>query len=384
VIGRGAAEVVSVSRRGRLVAITCLFVGCLVAVVVAGSLWLHPRSSSPSALGAAPAILPLDVPAPEFTLTGQFGEPVSMHHFRGKAVVLAFVDSQCTTICPLTTATLTSARDDLGAAASRVQLLGINANPLATSVAAVHAYSQAHDLLYRWNFLTGSKQRLSAVWRDYHVYAAAIAGKIDHDPIVFVIDPNGRERAIFHTAMSYASIGVQAAELAQAIAKSLDPNGSVRASTGPAPTSLVLPTQNATLPVVAGTPSTAVVIGPGHAHLIVFLASWLTQTSSMNAQVATLNAYQRTAQRRGLPSLIAIDLATTEPRADSLASTLAALRVQPRFPVVSDTSGAVADGYQAQDAPWLILTARNGRPQWQHGGWLTAGELLASVARAAR
>ena len=106
-IGRGAAEVVSVSRRGRLVAITCLFVGCLVAVVVAGSLWLHPRSSSPSASGAAPAILPLDLPAPEFTLTGQFGEPVSMHHFRGKAVVLAFVDSQCTTICPLTTATLT-------------------------------------------------------------------------------------------------------------------------------------------------------------------------------------------------------------------------------------------------------------------------------------
>ena len=307
-----------------------------------------------------------------------------MHHFRGKAVVLAFVDSQCTTICPLTTATLTSARDDLGAAASRVQLLGINANPLATSVAAVHAYSQAHDLLYRWNFLTGSKQRLSAVWRDYHVYAAAIASKIDHDPIVFVIDPNGRERAIFHTAMSYASIGVQAAELAQAIAKSLDPNGSVRASTGPAPTSLVLPTQNATLPVVAGTPSTAVVIGPGHAHLIVFLASWLTQTSSMNAQVATLNAYQRTAQRRGLPSLIAIDLATTEPRADSLASTLAALRVQPRFPVVSDTSGAVADGYQAQDAPWVVLTAQNGKLQWQHGGWLTAGELLASVARAAR
>ena len=29
--------------------------------------------------------------------------PVSLHSFRGRMVILAFNDSECTTVCPLTT-----------------------------------------------------------------------------------------------------------------------------------------------------------------------------------------------------------------------------------------------------------------------------------------
>src|ERR1700691_2626234 len=43
------------------------------------------------------------VPAPDFTLTDQFGRRVSLRQFRGKVLVIAFVDARCTTVCPLTT-----------------------------------------------------------------------------------------------------------------------------------------------------------------------------------------------------------------------------------------------------------------------------------------
>src|SRR5260370_39217116 len=64
------------------------------------------------------------VPAPSFALTNQFGADISLRQFRGKAVVLAFVDARCTSICPLTTLSMTEAIGMLGRAAARdVQLL---------------------------------------------------------------------------------------------------------------------------------------------------------------------------------------------------------------------------------------------------------------------
>lgn len=374
------ASVPRTPRRRRLVVFNCAFIVCVLAGIGVVTAISMRSSGHPSPAGAS-AVLPLDVPAPDFALTGQFGQPVTMQDFRGKTVVLAFVDSQCTTVCPLTTSTLTTATDELGANSSRVQLLGINTNPLAASVGDVHAYSAAHDLLYRWSFLTGSTAQLSAVWAAYHVYAAATSDGIEHDPAVIVIDPAGRERAIFHTSMSYASVAVQAAQLAQAVAATL---GVAADGTVPPPTSVLLPSAAVALPVVAGAPSTTVELGPGHAHLIVFLASWLTETSNLKAQISALNDYQRAAQHDGLPGLVVIDLATTEPRADSLAATLTRLGVQPQFPVVSDVGGAIADGYQVQDAPWYSLTARNGVPSWQHDGWLSASALLTAVTKAAK
>ena len=366
------------SPRRRLVLFNFIFVLCvLLCVGVVVAVVFRPRSSPPAPATPAPPVLPLNVAAPGFVLTGQFGQKVSMSDYRGKAVVLSFVDSECTTICPLTTSTLTAATDDLGQNSSRVQLLGIDANPLATSVGDVRAYSAAHDLLYRWNFLTGSVADLSAVWKAYHVYTAVTGTGIDHDPVVIVIDPAGRERAIFHTAMSYASVAVQAAQLAQAIAATLGV-ASTR-STLPAPTSVIPPSANVAMTVVAGTPSTTVELGPGHPHLIVFLASWLTQTSDLKAQISILNEYQNEASQDGLPSLVGMDLSTTEPQENSLEGTFVATGIQPQFPVVSDKGGALADGYQVQDAPWYSLAA--GTTSWQHDGWLTLPTLLAAVRK---
>ncbi len=133
-------------------------------------------------------------PAPPFTLTDQSGAKVSLSKFRGKALVIAFVDARCTTVCPLSTVSMTEAVRMLGPAAARhVQLLGINANPDATAVSDVRAYSVAHQMMRSWDFLTGGPAQLAAVWKAYHVYVAASHGNIDHQPAIYLIDPAGKE-----------------------------------------------------------------------------------------------------------------------------------------------------------------------------------------------
>ena len=49
------------------------------------------------------------------------GRSVSLHSFRGKVVILAFNDSECTTVCPLTTTAMLDAKAMLGKAGSQVR-----------------------------------------------------------------------------------------------------------------------------------------------------------------------------------------------------------------------------------------------------------------------
>ena len=49
------------------------------------------------------------------------------------------------------------------------------------------------------------------------------------------------------------------------------------------------------------------------------------------------------------------------------------------YPVGTDTSGRVADGYGVQDQPWYVLTAASGKITWSHDGWLSLPALRQAV-----
>src|ERR1700751_5129009 len=146
-------------------------------------------SMSGSANAAAQANPNLDLgtslnsqPAPEISLTNQFGQHMSLSQFRGKVVMLGFEDSECTTVCPLTTQSMVLAKELLGKAGSSVQLLGIDANPDAIAVANVLAYSRVHSMVNQWDFLTGTAAQLKQVWKDYGIAVQIQSGQIDHTP----------------------------------------------------------------------------------------------------------------------------------------------------------------------------------------------------------
>jgi cytochrome oxidase Cu insertion factor (SCO1/SenC/PrrC family) len=320
-------------------------------------------------------------PAPGFRLVNQFGEHMSLSQFRGKVVILAFVDSECTNVCPLTTLSMVEAKQLLGPAASRVQLLGVDANPHALSVADTLAYSRVHQMVNQWDFLTGTLAQVHTVWQAFHIAVQIDRGQIDHTPALFVIDPQGRERKVYLTQMAFDSIGQSAQVLAQEAASLLPGQPAVsRSARSLAYIPGTSPARKVTLP---GVPSGTVTLGTGHAHLVVFFATWLAETSDLRSHLLAMNGYVKAARRGGLPPLVAVDEAATEPSPRAAAAYLKTLGAPLSYPVAQDASGRLADGYGVQDQPWFVLTSASGKIIWKHDGWLGVGALKTAARKAA-
>ncbi len=321
------------------------------------------------------------IPAPNFTLTNQFGQRMSLSDFRGKVVILAFTDSECTTICPLTTQSMLAAKQLLGKAGSKVQLLGVDANPSATSVSDVLAYSQAHGMVNQWDFLTGTKAELAKIWKDYKIYVQIVHGLVDHTPALFVIDTRGRERKIYLTTMAYASITQAAQILAQESSSLLPGHPPLARTQSLAYIKGLSPSTTVRLDTL---PSGSLTLGPGKPHLVMFFATWLDETSDLKAKLLGLGRYARAAQAKGLPSLVVVDEEASEPSLATVRGYLAGLGRPLGYPVALDPTGRLADGYGVQDQPWFALTSASGAIVWKHDGWLPVSQLTADVRRASR
>jgi cytochrome oxidase Cu insertion factor (SCO1/SenC/PrrC family) len=173
---------------------------------------------------------------------------VSLSLFRGKVVILAFNDSECTTICPLTTSAMVQAKAMLGAAGRRVQLLGVDANPRAASLEDVLSYSQVHGMLHQWHFLTGSSAQLERVWKAYSIGVQIDQRQVDHSPAVFVIDSTGRLAKLYVTQQSYAAVGQFGQVLAEEVSSLLPGHPQVRSRLSYAQIGGISPTSSVALP----------------------------------------------------------------------------------------------------------------------------------------
>jgi protein SCO1/2 len=320
--------------------------------------------------------------APDIHLVNQFGQRMSLSQFRGKVVMLGFEDSECASVCPLTTQSMVLAKELLGKAGSSVQLLGVDANPDATKVANVMNYSRVHNMINQWDFLTGSLPQLKAVWKSYNIAVQIQSGQIDHTPALFIIDQQGKLQKIYLTQMAYSSITQSAQVLATEVASLLPahPKLSSLESLGTIPAQG--PTDTESLPAAdgAGSGSAATVtLGPGKARLVVFFATWLTETSDLNSELTSLNAYAKAAASKHLPALTAVDETATEPSAAAVSDYLHKLGPL-SYPVALDKAGRLADGYAVQDQPWLAVVNQAGKITWQHDGWVSLSELEKAAA----
>ena len=325
-----------------------------------------------------------NAPAPDFRLVNQFGQAMSLSQFRGKVILLGFEDSECTTVCPLTTQAMVLAKELLGKAGNSVQLLGVDANPDATTVSDVLSYSRAHGMLNRWDFLTGPAAQLKQVWSGYHIAVQVQQGAIDHTPALFVIDQQGRLQKVYLTQMAYSGVGQSAQVVALEVASLLPGHPKLASQQSLAAIPAQDPTAHVTLPAAAASGSglaggTTVSLGPGQSRLVVFFASWLSETSDLKAELAGLNAYAKAAPATHLPQLTAVDEAVTEPSSsavDGVLSSVGALDYQ----VGLDQTGRLADGYGVQDQPWLVLVNAAGKITWSHDGWLPVSAIEAAAA----
>ncbi len=370
------------------------FVGLAAVALVVVSV-VHPSSGQAGGASSAAAAqadvlrdnpnvdpgAPVSGPAPGFTLTDQFGQPVSLSSFRGKVVILAFNDAECTTICPLTTAALVDAKNMLGAAGDKVQLLGIDANPKAIAVEDLLSYSELHGMTYQWRYLTGSLAQLQHVWKSYSVGVTISQNQTDHEPAIFVIDSQGHLAKLYLTQLRYSAVGQLGQVLANEVASLLPGHPPVNSHLSYAQVNGISPAVNTTLPAAGGG---YVNLGPGQPgqpgpRLYLFFATWDREITTLGGQLDALNAYQASAAANGLPGLTAIDEGGLEPSATALPNFLA---TQPRpltYPLAVDGTGQVADGYGVQGAPWFVLASPSGKVLWSWevstSGWPSVAAL---------
>lgn len=150
-------------------------------------------------------------PAPNFTLTDQNGRTMSLSSFKGKAVVLEFMDPHCIDICPIVSREFVDAYHNLGSNASKVVFIAINVNQYYASVADMATFTTEHQLnvIPSWHFFTGTVGQLTAIWHAYGVEVIAPNPNKDivHTSIIYFIDPSGRERFLANPVVDHTRKG---------------------------------------------------------------------------------------------------------------------------------------------------------------------------------
>lgn len=137
-------------------------------------------------------------PAPEFSLQGSDGQELNLDRYRGKVILLAFGYSSCTAVCPVTLHTFAQAVHQLGAAASRVQVVYVTVDPERDTAIRLKEFLARFDPGFIGG--TGTEKQLEQVRADYGVSAQKIpydnTYSYDHSSFTYLLDRNGRIRAL--------------------------------------------------------------------------------------------------------------------------------------------------------------------------------------------
>jgi cytochrome oxidase Cu insertion factor (SCO1/SenC/PrrC family) len=185
----------------------------LVALAVgvfagAGVGLLHNRhdATGVSTVAATPVATwqPGERRAPDFRLADAGGAPISLRQFRGRPVLVTFMDPVCHSLCPLEAAELNRALSLLPAA-KRPAVVSVSVNPWADSRAAFRADDRKWRLGPEWHWAAGPYALLAPVWKRYaigvlatkKVVNGATVRDVSHTEASYLVDANGYERALF-------------------------------------------------------------------------------------------------------------------------------------------------------------------------------------------
>jgi len=139
-------------------------------------------------------------PAPPIDLRNYLGQPVTLAEYRGKAVLVTFLYTNCPEICPLITSNLRVALNQLGAERAKVQIIAVSVDPRGDTPATVARFLQAHEMAGSMQYLVGSAAQLSRTWAAWSVGSAREAGQPDliaHSALVYGITASGRLKTIY-------------------------------------------------------------------------------------------------------------------------------------------------------------------------------------------
>jgi protein SCO1/2 len=168
----------------------------LICLLLAPSLgFAHDQAPPNNLLKTAAA---LNVKAPDFALTNQENQRFDSSRLRGKVVVLDFIFTTCTDVCPIFTANFAALQRKLNARyGADLYFVSITTDPEIDSAKVLKAYAGRYSAdLKNWAFLTGRETELKPVWDGFGIRVIKKArGLVQHTSLTTVIDRQGFRRA---------------------------------------------------------------------------------------------------------------------------------------------------------------------------------------------
>ncbi|MGH2938553.1 MAG: SCO family protein [Solirubrobacterales bacterium] len=137
--------------------------------------------------------------APPIELTDQYGKRVDLAHLKGHSVLVAFLYTHCTDLCPIVAGKLHTAYAHLKKA-ERPLFLAVSVDPAHDTPASAATFNKRHRTVGEIDWLLGSQAELEAVWKAWGVkpeHNAKDPEEIEHNAELFAIDPQGRIRALY-------------------------------------------------------------------------------------------------------------------------------------------------------------------------------------------
>ena len=122
---------------------------------------------------------------PDLVFTDAEGKPVRLRELLtgDEPVMLNFIFTTCTTICPVMTKVFADARTRLGHEADNLRMVSISIDPENDTPAQLKAYAQKFGADSHWTFLTGPVQDVAAVQRAFDAYDS---DKMNHQPLTLL------------------------------------------------------------------------------------------------------------------------------------------------------------------------------------------------------
>jgi len=114
-------------------------------------------------------VLEHPTPAFDFTLTDQDDQPFHMADTRGKAVLVLFIYTHCTDICPYEAVKVKLAHDLLGTASKGVAFVAVTTDPRRDTPPVMKAYTRELGISDGWHFVGGSLPAVHEVWSGYGI-----------------------------------------------------------------------------------------------------------------------------------------------------------------------------------------------------------------------
>ncbi len=155
--------------------------------------------------------------APPIQLRNYLGQPVSLTRYRGKAVLVTFLYTNCPDVCPLITSNLRVALNLLGPKAADVQIIAVSVDPRGDTPAAVARFLAAHAMTGRMQYLIGSAEALGQTWSAWGVGATREADQpqlIAHSALVYGITASGKVKTVYSATFEPSQIAHDVPRLA--------------------------------------------------------------------------------------------------------------------------------------------------------------------------